>query len=875
MQATSSFGRWVKQSRADLGLTQEALAERVSCAVQTIRKIEAGERRPSRVMAERLARALELPADERPAFFQEARTAGSHTLPDPAPATSLVSGPLPLPAYATRFVGREAELVELARLLADPFSRLITLVGAGGMGKTRLAVEAARAQVGLGCTVAFVPLAPLRSTALLAPAIADALGFLFAGSEPPAQQLLNYLRGKEALLVLDNMEHLLGVVLGTEGAPPGTPVGLVAALLEEAPRVKLLVTSRERLNLQGEWVVNLAGLPASQEEQPGEHADAAAVVLFTERARQAQHDFRLMADTRPVVSRICRLLEGMPLAIELAATWVRVLSCAAIAEELERSLDFLQASTRDVPERHRSIRAVFEHSWQLLRTTEQQVLRRLTVFRGGFDRAAAEQVAGASLPLLAALIDKSLVRRVGAERYDLHEVVRQAAAAYLGRDLQEQTATMDRHCAYFAAFLEEREQLLKSALQGVTVAELAIAIDNVRAAWHWAALRRRFNDLRQAIPSLFVFYEIRGSYEEAADLFGQAADALRESIGTTDTTEARPGEDVYLLLGELLANQAWFAGRSGQFDQAGELLQRSLALLGSQSTEAALSTALPFLWMLRPGRGDYAEGKQLLLQALQLQRGRHDSREIAFILLHLGLLAGFQGDHTEQYRLLREALAPAKVSGDPMVMARILGFASGAAYETGAHEEAQQLAQACIAMNSDMGDRFSKGFALKSLGLVAYARGQYLEARVRLEESLALFNELGDRWSMARALSDLGHTLHALEASPDAYQTLLAAVEMAMAAKTIARDLDAVIGLASVLREHGRTEQALELCLHVLQQPAGNQQAKAQARRLRSDLERILPQQLIASLEERVETTSFEALITELGRRNRESAAPS
>ena len=210
-----------------------------------------------------------------------------------------------------------------------------------------------------------------------------------------------------------------------------------------------------------------------------------------------------------------------------------------------------------------------------------------------------------------------------------------------------------------------------------------------------------------------------------------------------------------------------------------------------------------------------------------------------------------------------------------MVMARILGFASGAAYETGAHEEAQQLAQACIAMNSDMGDRFSRGFALKALGLVAYARGQYLEARVRLEESLALFNELGDRWSMARALSDLGHTLHALEASPDAYETLLAAVEMAMAAKTIARDLDAVIGLASVLREHGRTEQALELCLHVLQQPAGNQQAKEQARRLRSDLERILPQQLIASLEERVEATSFEAVITELGRRNRESAAPS
>ena len=294
------------------------------------------------------------------------------------------------------------------------------------MGKTRLAVECGALARQFAHGVAFVPLAAVESPALLAATIADAVGFSFYGTGEPRTQLLDYLREKELLLILDNLEHLVD------------DVRLVLDLLAHAPLLKVLVTSRERLQLQGEWVVELGGLPVTEGDSHRRTAASDAVALFVERAQRVQHGFRLRADDRVWVTRICRLLDGMPLGIELAATWVRVLRCSDICAELERNLDFLATPVRDLPQRHRSLRAVFEHSWRLLSQHEQQVLTSLTVFRGGFSRAAAEEIAGASLPTLAALVDKSLLRSsadaTASQRYDLHDLVRQFAAATLQAD---------------------------------------------------------------------------------------------------------------------------------------------------------------------------------------------------------------------------------------------------------------------------------------------------------------------------------------------------------------------------------------------------------------------------------------------------------
>jgi serine/threonine protein kinase/tetratricopeptide (TPR) repeat protein len=459
-----------------------------------------------------------------------------------------------LPAQTTAFIGREAEITELTRLIDDPSTRLITIVAPGGMGKTRLSLEIASRYImptellvnGNGIKaqhtaplqsnghehvfkngVYFVELAPLNEPAAIVPAIADAVGYKFQSSgQEPKQQLIAFLRPKNMLLVLDNFEHLI------------QEAGLTTELLQEAPQLQILVTSRQRLNQTGETVFNLQGMDFPQWKTPDDVMNYGAVQFFVQSAKRVQPDFKLTADNLEAVTRICHLVQGLPLGILLATSWLSLLSPHEIAREIAQSLDFLETTIGDLPERHRSIRAVFDYSWNLMSSTEQQVFMKLAVFRGGFSRMAAAAVADANLRTLMSLITKSLIHRdADSGRYHVHELLRQYGEALLKQN-QEYEATVKAHASYYLTMLTHFWS--GSTFQSPEVVdEIALDYDNIRMALQWAAQYRLLDDLRGAIEPLFYYYDLRGLHQEGVVQYRKLLDTLQaQPAQLTDEWEA-------------------------------------------------------------------------------------------------------------------------------------------------------------------------------------------------------------------------------------------------------------------------------------------------------------------------------------------------
>jgi predicted ATPase/transcriptional regulator with XRE-family HTH domain len=712
MEVKDSFGAWVTRQRKALDLTREQLAQRIGCSVAGLRKIESDERRPSRQMAELLADCLQIPLDQRPTFLRVAR-GQLHAEGLPAtghvPGRGLSQAPPGLPRSPTPLIGREPELAALSKLLCDARYRLLTLVGPGGIGKTRLALELASTQCAqFPDGVFFVSLASISLPEFITPAIGSALGLTFSGPLGPGVQLLNYLRQKSLLLVLDSLEHLL------EG------IGLLAELLEQAPGVKLLVTSRERLNIQGEWLFDIQGLPVPPLDRVDRAEEYGAVALFVQSAKRAQVGFELRAEERPWIARICQLVEGMPLALELAAAWVRLLSCREIAQEIEHNLDFLSASPRDVPERHRSMRAAFDHSWKLITEKERRALSRLSIFRGGFTREAAEQVAGASLTLLSALISKSLAQPLADGRFDLHELVRQYAGAYLDEECDghetapghpDGFAVRKAHAAYYLALVEQAAPQLYGPTQAAWLQRLEHEHDNIRAALAW--------------------------------------------LLKTDEREATWRAEAALRLTGPLA-RFW---HGHHFDEGRHWLEQSLA------AEAALVIRVPpsvravalgtAAWLLAATRCDYDQAQVFLCESLALFWKAQDKDGIADSLDTCGDVAWLQGDYAQAKSFYEESLALRRASGVKFKIALSLLSLGNAVVEGGDYAQAHHLYQESLALCRELGDERSTALALYGMGLVAVGRNESQQANLHLREALALFNKLRNELDVALCLECL------------------------------------------------------------------------------------------------------------------------
>jgi predicted ATPase/DNA-binding SARP family transcriptional activator len=673
---------------------------------------------------------------ETTALYEQIRagTLGAIKTPASAETEKRSLSPLPnnLAAPTTPFVGRSEELAQLAELLAGHECRLLTLTGAGGIGKTRLALQLAQQFVTTADPlfsdgVYFLSLAEISSHELLVPTLAELLGLTLTASNAPVRELCNALRAKSLLLVLDNFEHL------------AASAGVLVEILRAAGGIKILVTSREALNLYEEWLFAVEGLAVPLDESE-ELENYSAVQLFVQRARRAHLGFALQAEKKSVV-QICQLVEGMPLGIELAAARVRTLGCEAIANEIRDNLDALSLTYRNIPTRHQTLRAVFEYSWNLLGESEQLLLSKLAVFRGGFDTSAAIAVTDIPLRELSSLVDKSLVRRGPGGRFSLHETIRQYAQEKLSAQASEQslrTATELKHSVWYAAALaQQTPTLIAGNKQAVALGALKPESDNFHAAWYTAADSGRLDILAQMAKGLLWYCELRGWFVEGEKMFAHAS--------------ARIPPDS-LLFARVLAYRGHLCQRTGRLVEAQQLLEHAVKLF-RECQDPELTFALLVLGNLPTDSG---QRRVLYQEALELYRAQEDEWGIGAALNNLGELALAEEDFSNARRYVTEALQLCRALGDRSGEAHALANLGDIAFDLQDYATAARDYMAGLQLAQELDFQYVVAWTTLGLGNVARMQGNFDDAERWLMQSLALRRRMNNRAGEAKVLHSLG-----------------------------------------------------------------------------------------------------------------------
>lgn len=644
-----------------------------------------------------------------------------------------------LPDPKTAFVGRGLELEEISAMLGDFDCHLLTLVGPGGAGKTRLAIEAGRATTTNNDLTAvfpdgvvFVPLAPVSSSLFIEDAIINALPTFEPGGDPH-NSLMAYLADKALLIILDNFEHLM---TGAESLP---------VILEHAPLCKLLITSRERLNLHEEWVFDTGGLDFPTSDS-ADWQDYGAVNLFVRSAQRNRRDFVLGDEDREAVIRICRMVDGMPLGIELAATWTRLLSCAEIANEIQNSLDFLTTSARNMPERHHSLRAVFEHSWGRLNTQEQALLRCLSPFLGAFSLDAAQTVAFASLPVMLSLVDKSLIRRDEDGMFQIHELIRQYAHEKMTDDERDQTLT--RYISYYVDFLDRQLPLLKGDRQREAIDAIDEVISNVREAWQKAIDLQRWHDLQKMMEPLMWKNVIMDYRKQQLGILAQCAlEALPENP-----------DDEFLrtLRGVIIALYVFGFRHVMHQRDVDTYTDQSIALLDSVPDSYDILPALALLsWsMVVPGR-PFEQSCALIERGYRIAEEQQDDIWLADFYYLEG--ASLQNDirYREVEKPLQKAVDLFKEHDNAWGIAISLEKMADNMITMGYYDRARELDRQALSQIERLGDHWWIAFLDK--GLSKYEQGFHnLEETINvLKGSIDFFKENGDKMGYAGSMYHL------------------------------------------------------------------------------------------------------------------------
>ncbi len=665
---------------------------------------------------------------------------------------SLEATPNNLPQQATSFIGRDTELQELKRLLAK--TRLLTLTGSGGCGKTRLSLQVAAESLERFPDGAWLmELAPLSDPGLVSQTIAMVLGLKEEPGKPIMQTLTEHVKDKRLLLLLDNCEHLL------DGCAQ-----LADALLRHSAHLTILASSREALGIGGEQIYRVPSLSLPDPKQaytPASVAAFEAVQLFIDRALFARADFEVTSENASTLASICQRLDGIPLAIELAAARVRLLSLEEINRKLDQRFRLLTGGSRTALPRQQTLRSLIDWSYDLLRAPEKLLLQRLSVFAGGWTLEAAEHVCvyedideGEALDLLTSLADKSLAvveQNDGHSRYRLLEMVRQYAREKL-LESGGAEAVRQAHRDYFLALAEEAEPKLLGAEQGEWLRRLEEEHDNLRSALEWSLADARSQEDLRLCGALNRFWSTRGHLAEGRQWCARIL--AKESAAAPTLAYAK----ALRAAGSLAWNQT-------DFRTARALLEQSLAIFRELRDREGTARSLNTLGNVAIEQGDYPAARAMYEESLAIWRELGDRSGMAGLLCNLGLIAHEGGDFTAARALSEEGLAIARELGDHGRIADSLNNLGSVAIEEGDYPAARALNEESLAIGRQLGDWDAIATSLHNLGIVAHLQGDLASARALYTQGLANRRELGDRLGIARALEELAAVAAALGGS--------------------------------------------------------------------------------------------------------------
>jgi predicted ATPase/Tfp pilus assembly protein PilF len=828
----TTFGELLKHLRLRAQLTQRELSLAVGYNFAHLSRLENNQRIPDPSIIKALfipalyledepewvARLLELAEEGRPKSESEAETRS-----EPFQKTANI------PASFTSFLGREIEIQKIHRILSEPNARLLTLVGPPGIGKTRLAIEAGTQLAGQFLEgVIFVDLTLVRDNEQVLPVVAHALGVKESPGQFLSASILSSLRSKNLLLILDNCEQILNIS------------SLIFEWLRTASGLKILATSREALHLSGEREFSVSPLPAEVQ-----------LALFSDRAQAVQPDFELSNEIVPVVSKICQRLDGMPLAIELAAARIKQFSAQAMIERLDRRLQWLTGGTRDGLAGPKTLRSTIDWSYELLSDEEKITWIRMAVFAGGCTPEAAETVVGKPLSLILSLSDKSLLINVPTEshsapRFTMLETLREYAQERLVENPTEYQLTARSHADFYLKMVEAVAPELARGQSAEPLNQLEQEVENLRSAIGWA-LKHQPELAVRMVMGLERFWYMRGYFSESRHW--QSAALAHAGVDQRSTLACQLGETLWNL---------------GEFSVARRHLEEAVTLARAANNHNALATSLNLLGRVIKDMGSYQDALVYFEEGLALAREDDNPAVLIPLLRNLGNVNLDLGRFESALNHFEESLSIARRIGDRLGMAGALNNVGIVYISMKNYEQARSCFLEALPILQQAGYQFAAALAVVNIGRVAFAQGRLIEAQTNFETSLRLSRETGRKWSIAYALSNLGLVACEMEDWPEAERCFRESLDMAIETSAPPRALDTLGGWAVLLARTQKTEQAAKLLGLIQKHPAAEHEAIDRASLLLVDLKKALPAEVLDSALRRGAASTWEALAGEL-----------